>query len=312
MKKQLKNVSLIILAMIFTFTFSSCDEDAIKEVIEAPFAAFDAEISEVNTLEVTFKSTSVGGVSYAWDFGDGTGTSIEENPTYAYTASGTYTVKLTVTNLGGTDDMTKDVTVSGFGENLVVNGDMAAEGSWVSRPLWTADDNATAHRFENGTFIFQNADNPEGGKFQWSNHTLFQEIALTAGSSYQLSADLSSTSGTLATWFEVFLVKEEPVDESNIGGDAVQFGIKSFGEGENCSAAAFDDDIIAVAQECTINSFDRMIGTNGQFTVTADDLSANGTVFLVFKAGSGFAPDGETAQFKDGIILDNVVIKEVL
>ncbi|MFH1160439.1 MAG: PKD domain-containing protein [bacterium] len=37
--------------------------------------------------------------SWLWDFGDGTGTSNLQNPVYTYAASGTYSVKLTVTNL---------------------------------------------------------------------------------------------------------------------------------------------------------------------------------------------------------------------
>jgi len=43
--------------------------------------------------------------SYAWDFGDGA-TSTAANPTHAYTASGTYTIKLTVTDNDGAQTST--------------------------------------------------------------------------------------------------------------------------------------------------------------------------------------------------------------
>lgn len=294
----------------------SCGKDEGSDpevVVEEPFADFTTTIDETNTLMVSFNNNSIDGETYAWDFGDNAGTSVEENPTYTYTASGTYTVKLTVTNTAGTSEASEDVTVSGFGDNLVVNGDMSDNSGWTSSALWTADDNATNHRFENETFIFQNAEDGAGGFYQFSNHAFFQEIQLTAGSTYQFSADVSSTSGTLATWFEVFLVKEAPVDESNIGGDAIQLAIKSFGEGENCTAEAFSGDILDIAALCSgINSFPLLIGADGQFTVTSDDLTATGSLFLVLKAGSGFAPEGETAGFKDGIVLDNVIVKEVL
>src|SRR5262249_61531699 len=36
-------------------------------------------------------------LSYHWDFGDGVGTSTQQNPTYTYTASGVYTATLTLT-----------------------------------------------------------------------------------------------------------------------------------------------------------------------------------------------------------------------
>ncbi|GAB5524861.1 MAG: hypothetical protein Roseis2KO_27330 [Roseivirga sp.] len=299
--------------LLLLLAISSCGDDDTPEVIDPPFASYTFEVDETNTLMVSFTNTSIDGDSFLWNFGDGTGTSTEENPTYTYTASGTYSVTLTVTNGGGSDDNAQDVTVSGFGPNLIANGDMSTETGWTSSPLWTADDNATSHRYENGTFVFQNAEDPAGGRYQWSNHTFYQEVQLTAGGTYQFSADVSSTSGTNATWFEVYLVKEAPVDESNIGGDATQIAIKSFGDGENCTSSAFNGDFLTIAASCpAVNDFSKLIKSDGQFTVTSNDLSATGSIFLVFKAGSGFAADGETAGFNDGIVLDNVVIKEVL
>ena len=38
-------------------------------------------------------------LTYAWDFGDGTATSTEANPTHTFTTAGTYTVRLTVDRL---------------------------------------------------------------------------------------------------------------------------------------------------------------------------------------------------------------------
>ena len=291
---------------------SSCGEDEPEPEV-LPFAAFTLTVDTENTLTVNFTNTSLDGLSYSWDFGDGTGTSSEENPTYTYTASGTYTITLTVTNNDGTDETTQNVTVSGFGPNLVANGDMSTESDWTSVPLWTNDDNGTDHRITDGVFRFQNAEDGEGGRFQWSNHFIYQEIQLEAGSTYQFSADVNSTSGTLATWFEVYLVTAAPMDESTIGGDATQLAIKSFGDGENCTAAEFSGNILDIAAQCSaVNNFDKLINSTGQFTVEAADLSDNQTIFLVFKAGSGFAPEGETAGFRDGINLDNVVIKKVL
>jgi len=43
-------------------------------------------------------------VGWFWDFGDGTGTSDVQNPSYVYTVAGTYMVKLVVTNLSGCKD----------------------------------------------------------------------------------------------------------------------------------------------------------------------------------------------------------------
>ncbi|MCB0851955.1 MAG: PKD domain-containing protein, partial [Bacteroidetes bacterium] len=55
-------------------------------------------------------------VAWAWDFGDGTGTSNAQNPTYAYQNSGFYDVTLTVTDIFG---CTSTITQTAYIEVLV-------------------------------------------------------------------------------------------------------------------------------------------------------------------------------------------------
>jgi PKD repeat protein len=74
----------------------------------APVAAFAATPTD---LSVAFTDQSTGATSWVWDFGDG-GSSTDQSPTYVYAAAGTYTVKLTVTGPGGTDEATQTVTVT--------------------------------------------------------------------------------------------------------------------------------------------------------------------------------------------------------
>ncbi len=66
--------------------------------------------SAMNFLMVTFTNTSTNGVSYSWDFGNGS-TSMATNPIHTYGTPGTYTVCLTVT--GDCDEVTtcNDLTV---------------------------------------------------------------------------------------------------------------------------------------------------------------------------------------------------------
>ena len=55
-------------------------------------------------LLITFQDKSTGSISsYLWDFGDGA-TSTLQNPQHTYTAAGTFTVKLQVTNAAGSDE----------------------------------------------------------------------------------------------------------------------------------------------------------------------------------------------------------------
>jgi len=70
----------------------------------APVAGFTSSpASGEAPLLVSFTDTSTGVVdSWAWDFGDGAGSSLQ-NPSHTYDAPGTYTVTLTVANSGGSD-----------------------------------------------------------------------------------------------------------------------------------------------------------------------------------------------------------------
>ncbi len=70
----------------------------------ADFCACPFPTSGQAPFTVTFMNASRNVVTadWAWDFGDGA-TSDEEAPTHTYTAAGSYTVSLTVSNVGGTD-----------------------------------------------------------------------------------------------------------------------------------------------------------------------------------------------------------------
>ncbi|MFA5295804.1 MAG: PKD domain-containing protein [Methanoregulaceae archaeon] len=78
------------------------------DVYAVPEAAFSADTTTPGVGDtVTFTDESTGNVvSRAWDFGDG-GTSEDQGPVHAYSAPGTYTVSLTVTNPAGTNTETR-------------------------------------------------------------------------------------------------------------------------------------------------------------------------------------------------------------
>jgi len=70
-------------------------------VVEAaPTAAFDANLSG---SVYSFTNNSTASSSFVWDFGDGSMTSTEMNPTHAYAMSGSYTVQLISNGSCGAD-----------------------------------------------------------------------------------------------------------------------------------------------------------------------------------------------------------------
>jgi PKD repeat protein len=82
-------------------------------VVNIPHAEFSADKTKgITPFTVKLTDLSTGSpTGWTWDFGDGT-TSGEQNPTHAYTTSGTsstssYTVTLTATNPNGSDDVKK-------------------------------------------------------------------------------------------------------------------------------------------------------------------------------------------------------------
>jgi len=81
-----------------------------SEAVAAPVAGFSATPTN---LTVAFTSTATGdNLTYTWDFGDGSATSADANPTHVYAVAGTYNVTQTVSNAGGSNAITQTVTVS--------------------------------------------------------------------------------------------------------------------------------------------------------------------------------------------------------
>lgn len=64
-------------------------------------------------IPVQFTNASLGATSYSWSFGDANNsTSTEENPTFTYSAAGTFKVTLTSNGAGGSNTFTKDVIIA--------------------------------------------------------------------------------------------------------------------------------------------------------------------------------------------------------
>ena len=103
--------SLYLFAFVaMTLLAAACTKTA--NTPPAPVAAFGVPTGNLLAQEaIIFTNTSTGtDVSYQWDFGDGAASS-EKSPTHTYIAAGSYTVKLTATNSGGSNSTTKTITV---------------------------------------------------------------------------------------------------------------------------------------------------------------------------------------------------------
>ncbi len=95
--------------------------DSAVTVFAFPNAAFGQSI--IGGM-VTFSNQSTNADSYAWNFGDGTPTTNELNPTHTYALSGTYTVTLTAINVCGASTLQQTITITVVGTEEV---------AWINR-----------------------------------------------------------------------------------------------------------------------------------------------------------------------------------
>lgn len=87
--------------------------DSICDACGFPVADFDFV---TNVLSLATFDESVNGVSWAWDFGDGSPIDTLINAVHVYPGPGVYTITLIVTSPCGSDTLSKPVTISGLNE----------------------------------------------------------------------------------------------------------------------------------------------------------------------------------------------------
>ena len=108
MKKLLNHfLGFAAIAILATQVISCKDDEDSGKVI----ASFSFEADESNYKTIHFTNFSKNFSSVTWNFGDGTATSSEEDPSHTYTEDGTYTVVLTATGSGGTANFEAEVVV---------------------------------------------------------------------------------------------------------------------------------------------------------------------------------------------------------
>jgi PKD repeat protein len=115
----MKNLICIVATVFMVGVFQSCSDDdyPVPPASTVPEFSFTIDNEELAPATVRFTNnsivpTTVGSVTYYWNFGDGQSTS-EENPTYLYIEPGAYNVNLVVTTSGSLEinEITKTVVI---------------------------------------------------------------------------------------------------------------------------------------------------------------------------------------------------------
>ncbi len=154
-----------------TFNLGETEDYNVSVVLgsQLPVAEFKANVTSASDqCDIYFTDLTQQYVSsWLWDFGDGQ-TSTVENPVHSYQSPGTYTVKLTATNLNGSDTETKTnyMTISSgsvTAASCTPTSSSILNGSGVTRftlgPLDISSSDATVSGYEDfscsNTQIFQ-------------------------------------------------------------------------------------------------------------------------------------------------------------
>lgn len=215
----------------------------------APTADFSATPTSGNTpLAVAFTDLSSGTVdNYSWNFGDG-GSSTSQNPSHTYTAAGTYTVTLTVSNAGGSDTATCSncITVTDP-PPAVPTADFSANPTSGDYPLAVAFTDLSTGSIDNYSWTFG-----DGGSSTAQNpsHTY------NAAGTYTVTLTVSNVSGSdTATCGSCITVTVPPPPAPNADFTATPTS------GENPLTVAFSD-----ASSGSVDNYSWTFGDGGTST----------------------------------------------
>ncbi len=174
--------------------FESIDIRGIEnEVSEAIVAGYSYSINE---LTVSFNNETTGDNinSYAWDFGDGNGSS-SENPTHIYDASGVYTVTLTVTDTDGTSTTYSETVTISF-EAITASFSYSIEGLTVNFINESTGDNISSYLWEFGDGNTSNSENPVHIYDESGSYTVILTVFDSSGGSIVISEPIGVTTST--------------------------------------------------------------------------------------------------------------------
>lgn len=248
----------------------------------APLSVPDFTFDDVaSDFDVTFTDASELATSYSWDFGDGTGSSTDANPTYSYTNNGmemNYMVTLTTTNsLNKPTSITKEVTVGGPAGPInpeILWGDLNSGSSDVYPPWKIANTPGNSNPFSgSGNGSCKDYDGVVGSE--------------SRGAKWSSSNSADAADGTADPGDTRYMYQAVTLSPNTDYVFEYEYAIKTGGAATNSVVAAilnghYSDSDVALAS----NPLVEHVGTiaNGQFK--SNSCSGGTTVTLQFRSNS--------------------------
>jgi PKD repeat protein len=150
--------------VVLTATNAFGSDSVMHQVVvgEPPAADFTSNSPQATGAPVQYTNgtTGDGTLSYAWNFGDGSGISTAVNPTHAYSAAATYTVILTATSEFGTDAISHPVEIGDPPAADFTSNSPVTVGTQAVFTNTTTGSDAISYEWDFGDGSSSTAENP--------------------------------------------------------------------------------------------------------------------------------------------------------
>ena len=262
-----------------------------------PTFIIDQSNAAQNRFTLTGKTDNI--LGNIWDLGDGNNPTIGGNSLTAFIPdAGTYVIEHKVVGRGGaskTESQTLIVPTSDLAAGNLVQGGKFLNAT--DHAKWTILNIAGSHinwTFGNG-FANVSGSSPN----QYAQRGIFQSMQVIGGKKYKLDMKVSG-SPCLSSWFEVFVSKKQPVQNSDFG-DALDALTNPTGVGIRLGIKTFDNCLMANAFSGKLSD----LKCTGKGAIV--EFATSGTVYLVIKSG-GF---DNNSLGSGGIRVTNVELRGV-
>lgn len=236
----------------------------------------------IDNLTVTFTNTSVGGISYLWQFGDGD-TSTVMNPVHTYAVGGSYTVTLTTTNDCGSTTNTQTVNLiappaAGFTAD-VTSGCGPLTVNFTNTTTGNAD--SYSWSFPGGSPSSSTAQNPTVVYHNPGSYTVSLTATNAGGSNTATQTNFITVNGVPAAGFTTTVNLDTVQFNNSTSGGATSYNW-NFGDGDTSTQPnplhIYDEDGVYTVV---------LIATNA---CGADTISQTVTIVTPPTAGFSAAP----------------------